>query len=195
MRAKRAGIIEGIRASFARRKEEVSPELAPAARSQAKIEVKPSVGTGRFQFLDVRNLEEQATFHAEGQIISSQNSNSFLTSVYALGWGRERLAWVTIPKGATRKLLIASVSEVYDGSLFHMALIQAGPSMERHWARWNAQDKLPLPRFGLKVSIVAERAEEPWTGYFSVTPENQEGTGVQLTFRGLQMLSAVPRRN
>ena len=132
-------------------------------------------GPSRFQFLDVRNLGKEAIFHAKGQIISSQNSNSFLTGVYPLGWGRNRDAWVAIPKGDTRQILIATIGEVYAGSLFHMALIQAGPSVERHWARWNAQDKLPLPRFGLKVSIIAEGAEESWTGYFSVTPENQEG--------------------
>jgi hypothetical protein len=101
-----------------------------------------------------------------------------------LGWGRDREAWASIPKGATRQILIATIGEIYAGSLFHLALIQAGPSAERHWARWNAQDILPLPRFVLKVSIIAERAEESWTGYFSVTPENQEGVGVRMVFRG-----------
>jgi hypothetical protein len=109
-----------------------------------------------------------------------------LTGVYPLGWGGDRNAWTAIPKGNTRQILIANVREVYAGSLFHMALIQAGPSAERHWARWNAQDKVPLPRFGLKVSIIAEGAEESWTGYFSVTPENQEEPGICLTFRGRQ---------
>jgi hypothetical protein len=150
------------------------------------MEVTPGDGPSRFQFLDVRNLGKEAVFHAVGQIVSSQNTNSVLTGVYPFGWGRERDAWVAIPTGETRQILIATIREVYAGSLFHMALIQAGPSMERHWARWNAQDNLPLPRFGLRVSIVAEGAEESWTGYFSVTPENQAGVGVCLTFRGRQ---------
>jgi hypothetical protein len=155
------------------------------------MEVTPGDGPSRFQFLDVRNLGKEAIFHAIGQIISSQNSNSFLTGVYPLGWGRDRDAWAAIPKGDTRQILIASIVEVYAGSLFHMGLIQAGPSVERHWARWNAQDKLPLPRFGLRVSITAEGAEESWTGYFSVTPENQEGVGVRLIFRGRQGSTGV----
>ena len=175
-------------AYFTKGKQEVPGEMPPAADTRpavANIEVTPEDGSDRFQFLNVRNLGKEATFHAEGQIISSQNSNSFLTGVYRLGWGHERDLWAVIPNGATRRLLIATVNEVYAGSLFHMALVQAGPSVERHWARWNAQDKLPFPRFGLKVSIVAEGAEEPWVGYFSVTPENREGTGVcRMTFRG-----------
>jgi hypothetical protein len=153
---------------------------------RASIEVTPGDGTSRFQFLDVRNLGKDAIFHATGQIVSSQNTNSVLTGVYPLGWGRDRDAWVAIPKGDARQILIATIGEVYAGSLFHMAVIQAGPSVERHWARWNAEDKLPLPRFGLRVSIIAEGAERSWTGYFSVTPENQEGVGVRMVFRGRQ---------
>jgi hypothetical protein len=184
-----SGIFRGLRASIAKRKRETSTEVAPVADGipvQASMEVTPGDGPSRFQFLDVRNLGREAVFHATGQIVSSQNTNSVLTGVYPLGWGRDRDAWVTIPKGDTRRILVATIGEVYGGSLFHMALIQAGPSTERHWARWNAQDKLPLPRFGLKVSIIAEGAEESWTGYFSVTPENQDGVGVRLLFRGRQ---------
>lgn len=184
-----AGIFRGLRARFGNRKQGDVAEKSPVAGvkpSHANIEVTPGDGSNRIQFLDVKNLGKEATFHAEGQIISSQNSNSFVTGAYPLGWGPDRDAWVAIPKGDTRKILIASVREIYAGSLFHMALIESGPSVELHWARWNAQDKLPLPRFGLKVSIIAEGAEEPWTGYFSVTPENQQGTGIRMTFRGLE---------
>ncbi len=189
MRAKPpgGGIFRGLRASLMRRKQETLQELAPATdviTAQANMEVTPGDGPGRFQFLNVRNLGRETIFHAKGQIISSQNSNSVLAGVYPLGWGRDREAWASIPKGATRQILIATIGEIYAGSLFHLALIQAGPSAERHWARWNAQDILPLPRFVLKVSIIAERAEESWTGYFSVTPENQEGVGVRMVFRG-----------
>ena len=196
MRAETAGsgILRGLRAALTKRKHETSTEVSPVTNvipAQANMEVTPRDGPSRFQFLDVRNLGKEAIFHAIGQIISSQNSNSFLTGVYPLGWGRDRNAWVAIPKGDTRQILIASIGEVYAGSLFHMALIQAGPSVERHWARWNAQDNLPLPRFGLKVSIIAEGAEESWTGYFSVTPENQEGVGVRLIFRGRQGSAGV----
>ena len=189
-----SGIIRGLRASLTKRKHETSTEVSPATDvvpAQANIVVTPGDGPSRFQFLDVRNLGKEAIFHATGQIVSSQNTNSVLTGIYPLGWGRDRNAWVAIPKGGTRQILIATISEVYAGSLFHMALIQAGPSVERHWARWNAQDKLPLPRFGLKVSIIAEGAEESWTGYFSVTPENQEGVGVRLIFRGRQGSTGV----
>jgi hypothetical protein len=185
----KSGFLQGLRATFSKRKSEASTDAAPATdviRSHATMEVTPGDGPDRFQFLDVKNLGEQATFHAEGQIISSQNTNSVLTGVYPLGWGRNRDAWVAIPKGATRQILIATIREVFEGSLFHLALIQAGPSAERHWARWNAQEKLPLPRFGLRVSIIAEGAEIPWAGYFSVTPQNHEGAGVRLTFRGMQ---------
>jgi hypothetical protein len=110
----------------------------------------------RCQVLDVSNLDKEAIFRAKGQIVSSQRSNSFLTGVYPLGWGRDRAEWAAIPKGDTRQILIAMVGEVYPGSLLHMALIQAGASAERHWARWNAQDRLPLPRFGVKVSVIAK---------------------------------------
>jgi hypothetical protein len=184
-----SGIFRGLRASLTKRKQAASMDISPATdvvRAQANMEVAPGEGVSRFQFLDVRNLGKEAIFHATGQIVSAQNTNSALTSVYPLGWGRDRDAWVAIPKGEIRQILIATVGEVYGGSLFHMALIQAGPSLERHWARWNAQDKLPLPRFGLKVSIIAEGADESWTGYFSVTPENEEGVGVRLIFRGRQ---------
>jgi hypothetical protein len=196
MRSETAGskIFRGLRASLTKRKHETSTEVAPATiavPAQANMEVTPGDGPSRFQFLDVRNLDKEAIFHAKGQIISSENSNTFLTGVYPLGWGLDRDAWVAIPRGDTRQILIATVSEVYAGSLFHMALIQAGPSVERHWARWNAQDKLPLPRFGLKVSIIAEGAEESWIGYFSVTPENQEAVGVRLIFRGRQGSAGV----
>ena len=191
MRAETAGsgIFRGLRAVLTKRKQETSTKVLAVTDvipAQANMEVTPGDVPSRFQFLDVRNLGKEAIFHATGQIVSSQNSNSFLTGVYPLGWGRDRDAWVAIPRGETRQILIASIAEVYAGSLFHMALIQAGPSVERHWARWNAQDKLPLPRFGLKVSIIAEGAEESWVGYFSVTPENQEGVGVRLIFRGRQ---------
>jgi len=191
MKAKTAGTSAflGLRAFFTKRKQETSVEIPPAADVKptlTNIEVTPGDGSSRFQFLDVKNLGKEATFHAEGQIVSSQNCNSFLSGVYPLGWGHDRDAWVVIPNGTTKKILTATLHEVYAGSLFHMALIQAGPSMELHWARWNAQDKLPLPRFGLKVSVIAEGAEEPWTGYFSVTPENPGGTGIRMTFRGLQ---------
>jgi hypothetical protein len=184
-----SGIFRGLRAALTKRKDETSTKVSPATdviTAQANMEVTPGDGPSRIQFLDVRNLGKEAIFHAIGQIISSQNSNSFLTGVYPFGWGRDRDAWVAIPKGETRQILIATISEVYAGSLFHMALIQAGPSAERHWARWNAQDRVPLPRFGLRVSITAEGGEESWTGYFSVTPENQEGVGVRLIFRGRQ---------
>jgi hypothetical protein len=189
-----SGILRGLRASLTKRKQAASADISPAmdvVPPQANMEVTPAEGPSRFQFLDVKNLGKEAIFHATGQIVSSQNTNSALTGVYPLGWGRERDAWVSIPKGETRQILIATIREVYAGSLFHMALIQAGPSVERHWARWNAQEKLPLPRFGLRVSIVAEGAEESWTGYFSVTPENQEGHGVRLTYRGRQSATAV----
>lgn len=189
-----SGIFRGLRAALTKQKHEASTKVSPATDvipTQAIMEVTPGDGAGRFQFLDVRNLSKEAIFHATGQIISSQNSNTFLTGVYPLGWGRQRDAWVSIPKGDTRQIFVATVDEVYGGSLFHMALIQAGPSVERHWARWNAQDQLPLPRFGLRVSIIAEGAEESWTGYFSVTPENQEGIGVRLTFRGRQGSTGV----
>src|SRR5271165_4198724 len=141
MKASHPWIVRALDA-FTKRKDEApieasSVDIKPAL---ANIEVKPGEGSGRFQFLEVTNLGREATFHAEGQIISSQNSNSFLTGVYPLGWGPERDAWAAIPKGATRKILIASVREVYAGSVFHMALIQSGPSVERHWARWNAQE-------------------------------------------------------
>jgi hypothetical protein len=183
------GIFRGLRAAITKRRHEASTEVSPATDvvpSQAAMEVTPGDGLSRTQFLDVKNLSKEAVFHATGQIISSQNTNSFLTGVYPLGWGRNRDAWVAIPKGETRQIWIATISEIYAGSLFHMALIQSGPSVERHWARWNAQEKLPLPRFGLRVSITAEGAEESWTGYFSVTPENQEGGGVRLIYRGRQ---------
>jgi hypothetical protein len=188
------GIFRGLRASFTKRKLETSTEVSPASHGtprQANMEVTPTDGPSRVQFLDVRNLGKEAIFHATGQIVSSQNTNSALTGVYPLAWGRDRNSWVTIPKDETRQILIATIGEVYAGSLFHMALIQAGPSLERHWARWNAKDELPLPRFGLKVSIIAEGAEEAWTGYFSVTPENQEGVGVRLVFRGRQGSTGV----
>ncbi len=184
-----SGIFRGLRAVLTKRKHETSTEISPPANVvpvRASIEVTPGDGPSRLQFLDVRNLGKDAIFHATGQIVSSQNTNSVLTGVYPLGWGRDRDAWVAIPKGDTRQILIATIGEVYAGSLFHMALIQAGPSVERHWARWNAEDKLPLPRFGLRVSIIAEGAEQSWTGYFSVTPENQEGAGVLMLFRGRQ---------
>jgi hypothetical protein len=184
-----SGIFRGLRAVLTKRKHETSTEILPPANVvplRASIEVTPGDGPSRFQFLDVRNLGKDAIFHAKGQIVSSQNTNSVLTGVYPLGWGRDRDAWVAIPKGDTRQILIATIGEVYAGSLFHMAVIQAGPSVERHWARWNAEDKLPLPRFGLRVSIIAEGAERSWTGYFSVTPENQEGVGVRMVFRGRQ---------
>jgi hypothetical protein len=184
-----SGIFRGLRAALSKRKHETSTEITPETNAvpvRASIEVTPGDGPSRFQFLDVRNLGKDAVFHATGQIVSSQNTNSALTSVYPLGWGHSRDAWVAIPKGDSRQILIATIGELYAGSLFHMALIQAGPHMERHWARWNAEDKLPLPRFGLKVSIIAEGTEESWTGYWSVTPENQEWTGVRLTFRGRQ---------
>ena len=196
MRSETAGnkIFRGLRASLAKRKHETSTEGAPATvaiPAQTNMEVTPGDGPSRFQFLDVRNLGKEAIFHAKGQIISSENSNTFLTGVYPLGWGLDRDAWVAIPRGDTRQILIATVREVYAGSLFHMALTQAGPSVERHWARWNAQDKLPLPRFGLKVSIIAEGAEESWIGYFSVTPENHAAVGVRLIFRGRQGSTGV----
>ena len=196
MRAETAGsgIFRGLRAALTKRKPETSTEVSPATDvipAQASIEVTPGDGPSRFQFLDVRNLGKEAIFHATGQIVSSQNTNSVLTSVYPLGWGRDRDAWVAIPAGDTRQILIATIGEVYAGSLFHMAVIQAGLSPERHWARWNAKEKLPLPRFGLRVSIIAEGAEESWIGYFSVTPENQEGVGVRLTFRGRQGATGV----
>jgi hypothetical protein len=177
-----------------KRKHEISTEVSPATvviRSQTSMEVTPGDGPNRVQSLDVKNLGKETIFHATGQIISSQNSNSFLTGVYPLGWGRSRDAWVAIPKGETRQILIATIDEVCAGSLFHMALIQSGPSIERHWARWNAKEQLPLPRFGLRVSITAEGAEESWTGYFSVTPENQEGLGVCLIFRGREGSTGV----
>jgi hypothetical protein len=183
-----SGIFRGLRAAL-KWKHETSMEVSPetdAVPAPANMEVTPGEGPSRYQFLDVRNLGREAIFHATGQIVSSQNTNSVLTGVYPLGWGRDREAWVAIPKGETRQILIATIGEVYAGSLFHMALIQVGPSMERHWARWNAQEKVPLPRFGLRVSVIAEGADESWTGYFSVTPENQEGVGVRLTFRGRQ---------
>ena len=189
-----SGLLRGLRASFTRRKHETAMEVSPATAvlpAPANVEVTPADGPSRAQFLEVKNLGKEAIFHATGQIVSSQNTNSALTSLYPLGWGRDRDAWVEIPRGETRQLLIATIGEVYAGSLFHMALIQAGPSMERHWARWNAQDKLPLPRFGLKVSIIAEGAASSWTGYYSVTPENQEGIGVRLIFRGLQSSPAA----
>ena len=189
-----SGIFRGLRAVLTKRKLDTLAKVSPATDvvpAQANMEVTPGDRPGRFQFLDVRNLGKEAIFHARGQIVSSQNSNSFLTGVYPLGWGRDRDAWVAIPSGDTRQIWVASIGEVYPGSLFHMALIQAGPSVERHWARWNSQDKLPLPRFGLKVSINAEGAEESWTGYFSVTPENQEGVGVRLIFRGRQGSTGV----
>jgi len=189
MKAGSAGsrIYRGLRASLTKRKHEAAIKVSRAAEvisTQANIEVSPGDGPSRFQFLAVRNLGKGAIFHAKGQIVSSENSNTSLTGVYPLGWGLDRDAWVTIPKGETRQILLATVAEVYAGSLFHMALIQAGPSAERHWARWNAKDKLPLPRFGLKLSISAEGAEDSWTGYFSVTPQDQEGSGVRLIFRG-----------
>src|SRR5271170_235731 len=189
-----SGIFRGLRAALTKRKHETSTKVSAATNvipAQANMEVTPGDGPSRFQFLDVRNLGKEVIFHATGQIVSSQNSNSFLTGVYPLGWGRDRDAWVAIPKGETRQILIATIGEVYAGSLFHMALIQAGPSVERHWARWNAEDKLPLPRFGLRVSIIAEGTEESWTGYFSVTPENQEGVGVLMVFRGRQGSTGV----
>jgi hypothetical protein len=148
------------------------------------MKVTPERGLSRMQYLGVKNLGNEAIFHARGQIVSSQNANSFVTDVYPLGWGRDCDAWVTIPTGATKHILIATISEVSAGSLLHLGLIQARPSVEIHWARWNARDKLPLPRFELKVSIRAESAKESWTGFFLVTPENHEGTGVRLTFRG-----------
>ena len=196
MRAESAGsgIFRGLRAALTKRKHESPPDLASATtvlRPDSGMEVTPALGPGRFQFLNVRNLGREAIFHATGQIISSQNSNTFLTGVYPLGWGRELDLWVAIPKGDIRQILIATIGEVYAGSLFHMALIQAGPSAERHWARWNVQDKVLLPRFGLKVSIIAEGAEESWIGYFSVTPENQEAVGVRLIFRGRQGSAGV----
>jgi hypothetical protein len=189
-----SGIFRGLRAVLTKRKHETSTviSLAPiAAPVQATIEVTPADGPSRFQFLDVRNLGKDAVFHATGQIVSSQNTNSCLTGVYPLGWGRDRDAWVAIPKGSTRQILVATIGEVLAGSLFHMALIQAGPSVERHWARWNSEDNLPLPRFGLKVSIIAQGSEEFWLGYFSVTPENQEGAGVRLIFRGRQGATGI----
>lgn len=189
------GIFRGLRASFTKRKPDASTDASSATEvmwAHANMEVTPGDGPSRFQFLDIKNLGEEGTFHAEGQIISSQNTNSVLTGVYPMGWGRERDAWIAIPKGATRQILIATIGEVYAGSLFHMALIQAGPSVERHWARWNAQEHLPLPRFGLRVSITAEGAQESWIGYFSVTPENQEGVGVRVTFRGLEEATDSP---
>ncbi len=188
------GIFRGLRATFTKRKHEASTEVPPTTevgQAREKMEVTPADGPSRLQFLDVRNLAKEAVFHATGQIVSSQNTNSVLTGVYPLGWGRNRDEWITIAKGDTGQILIATIGEVYAGSLFHMALIQAGPSAERHWARWNAKDQLPLPRFGLRVSIIAEGAEEPWTGYFSVTPENQEGVGVRLIFRGRQSATRV----
>jgi len=184
-----SGIFRGLCAPFTRRKHEPSTTVSCAAslpQPHARVEVSPVDGPSPVQCLHVRNLGQEATFHAESQIVSSQNTNSVLTGAYPLGWGPDRDSWVVIPKGATKQILIATVGEVYAGSLFHMALIQAGPSVERHWARWNAQDKLPLPRFGLRVSIIAEGAEDSWTGYFSVTPESQERLGLRLTFRGLQ---------
>jgi hypothetical protein len=189
-----SGIFRGLRAAITKRKHESSTEVSPATDvipAQPSMEVTPGDGPNLFQFLDVKNLGKEAVFHAVGQIVSSQNTNSVLTGVYPLGWGRDRDAWAAIPKGETRQILIATIGEVYAGSLFHMALIQAGPSRERHWARWNAQEKLPLPRFGLRVSITAEGAEESWTGYFSVTQENQEGVGVRLTLRGRQGSTGV----
>ena len=158
------------------------------------IEVTPEEGPNHFQFLDVKNLGKEAVFQAEAQIISSQNSNSFLMGVYPLGWGDDRDGWVVIPRGTTRKILVATIKEVYPGSLFHMALIQAGPSEERHWARWNVEDHAPLPRFGLKVSIIAKGANQPWIGYFSVAPNNEDGTGWRLrtAFRGVGSI-APPR--
>jgi hypothetical protein len=184
-----SGIFRGLRASLTKRKQATTmdvPSATDVIPAQANMEVTPGEGLSRFQFLDVRNLGKEAIFHATGQIVSSENTNSALTSVYPLGWGSDRDAWVAIPKGDTRQILVASIGEVYGGSLFHMALIQAGPSAERHWARWNAQDKVALPRFGLRVSIIAEGAKESWTGYFSVTPANPEGVGVRLIFRGRQ---------
>ncbi len=186
------GIFRGLRTSFTRRRPEM--EATPAAALvpvQANMEVTPADGPSRIQFLNVSNPGKEAIFHATGQIVSSENTNSALTGVYPLGWGRDREVWVSIPKGETRQILIATIRDVYAGSLFHMALIQAGPSVERHWARWNAQEKLPLPRFGLRVSIIAEGAKASWTGYFSVTPENQEGVGVRLIFRGQQGSTVV----
>src|SRR5271169_5595084 len=93
----------GLRGYFTKRKPELSEEAPPATGVKAaptSIEVTPGNGPNRFQFLDVKNLGKEATFHAEGQIISSQNSNSFLTGVYPLGWGHDRDAWVVIPNGA-----------------------------------------------------------------------------------------------
>ena len=188
------GIIQSLRAALTRRRHEASMEVSPAIdpiRSLANVEVTPGDVPGRSQYLNVKNLGKEAFFHATAQIVSSQNSNSFLAGVYPLGWGRDRHAWAVIPKGEIRQISIATIDEVYTGSLFHMALIQAGPSVERHWARWNAQDKLPLPRFGLKVAIIAEGAEEPWTGYFTVTPENKEGIGVRVIFRGREGSTGV----
>jgi hypothetical protein len=182
------GIFRGLRTALTGRKPNTATEKAPAmiVPAQESIEVTPTDGPGRTQFLNVRNTSKEAIFHATGQIVSSQNTNSVLTGVYPLGWGSDRAAWIAIPKGETRQILIATIREVYAGSLFHMAIIQAGPSPERHWARWNAQEKLPLPRFGLRISIIAEGAEKSWTGYFSVVAENQKEVGLRLTFRGRQ---------
>jgi hypothetical protein len=183
------GILQTLRAALVKRKPTSSTEAPACIKSipdETNVEVTPGEGHSRLQFLAVKNTAKEAVFHATAQIVSSQNTNSVLTGVYIMGWGHTRDAWATIPKGESRQILVATITEVYVGSLFHLALIQSGPSMERHWARWNAQDNSPLPRFGLKVSITAEGRKEAWEGFFSVTPDNQTGTGVCLTFRGRQ---------
>ena len=183
-------------AGFKRRKPGPSPELPPVIIDRpdlTNIEVTPEEGPNHFQFLDVKNLGKEAVFQAEAQIVSSQNSNSFLMGVYPLGWGYDRDGWVVVPQGVTRKILVATVKEVYPGSLFHMALIQAGPTEERHWARWNVEDHTPLPRFGIKVSIIAKGANQPWIGYFSLAPNNEGGRArcLRMTFRGLEASARV----
>jgi hypothetical protein len=189
-----AGIFRGLRSALTGRKSHTPMEAAPAtdmARAQIVVEVAPGDESGRIQFLNVKNSGKEAIFHAKGQIVSSENTNSALAGVYPLAWGPDRDAWMAIPKDGTRQILIATVREIYAGSLFHVALIQAGPSAERHWARWNAQENLPLPRFGIRVSISAEGAEESWTGYFSIAPDTQKEVGVRVTFRGRQPAVAM----
>jgi hypothetical protein len=133
-------------------------------------------GWAKYHAITFTNNGESKSFTADVQILRSNRPPNHPKGRFRLGWEDGTKSSVQIDKHLSARLLIADFEESIPNDMWTLNLksLSEGRSCNLWYAKWLHGDPI-LPSFDVRVTLMAEGAEYPWTRCFSVSPESSVG--------------------
>lgn len=142
------------------------------------VELGSTSGPSPLLLLNVTNKGKEMLFTAYAEITGHPNGvNLPKTGKFRLEWRDNKTTAQTITHGATESLVIATFEGTYVTDMKEAIVWESvsGLRTKHSSFRWYTTKDEPLPAFTLKITIVGDKAEEPFVKDFTLRPQRCHG--------------------